>query len=475
MVNGTPVLLSYFGNLVCWDESERSVKQIHPRDVTGATFLLRLPTQEHQPLQFVSLSGKVVQVGVPDFQPERGFHTLAINVILTLQSPHGTAALVAIRAGHQYLRASFDGTIDMTATEINDWEQFRPLDPLALNDLIGFFRYDWLMKGSRQHVFASQTQMVNQRFVNIGGHDVAFSDLPLFEAERTEAPPDELAPAISGILFRDGWKHDRLLLFNPLVAFVMFGQSPSLLRQFQLSVHSLHVLGKYDGAILVLTDQPADLLASCLPPALRYKLLIHPMVANDRMDIVAARLVLGNLPAIAHYQPVLYADADIVFDAPLAPVLKILTLSGLFSAQYENFNPLGEAPSVGGTLFQDDPMPLREKFGFNAGLLGMPGAWRAGAALRTAALALARYTGANGRDGLPWYEQSMLNYSLRRLDLFYPEPITSRTQICEHGDQLDVHAPRGFIHFWPAHDRALEMERYLAKLAPDMFDEAGSK
>jgi hypothetical protein len=143
------------------------------------------------------------------------------------------------------------------------------------------------------------------------------------------------------------------------------------------------------------------------------------------------------------------------------------------SAELEYFNEYGRTPcpTVGAKLFEADPVTWRQpsananRFGFCAGIFALPGAARSGWALRIARRALARYVEEHGRYGLPGYEQSMLNYSLRHLDMYDPEPVTSRTRICRIAEDLDEHAPKGFVHFWHAgQKRVPEMLKYLEKL-----------
>ncbi len=468
-------LINCHGKVMCVDDTTGALTHCAPHEIMPNTAIFRVSAQPWRTLQFVSETGRVVEYGVPDLIPGPALASELIEIVVHPDEPRD--GIVGVRAGDKYLRSSPGGQIDMTADRVPGWEKYRRVSGGVLQDIAALCRYHWIMASTRKLIAPQEIRMADHDTLELGDLHVAIHDLPLVEAAYTISETRAQVP-LRGVLFRDGWKHDQILLFNPLVVFVVFGDNLDLLAQFRLAVTSLWLFGQYDGDILVIGDQPRDVIESILPEPFQVKLRFHPMRANDRMDMVAARLAIGNIPSLNCYQPVLYADLDVIFDAPIQPFFEAMIFSEKLSAQSERFHRLGETEClrVGGTLFSEDPMNFKECFGFNAGIIGLPGVVRAGWALRIAQRALRYYAAEHGRDGLPGYEQSMLNYSLRRLDMFEPGPVSSRTQITNLADRLDENKPRGFVHFWPAaENRAMEMQNYFDALKRKMVEIDGEQ
>lgn len=371
---------------------------------------------------------------------------------------------VAFELDGNFLSAREDGSVLM-AGACYSWECFSPIALDQFADLVWILTNDWVLRESGERHAAHTIKMGGRKLIEIGSHRWSLDEiLPLFEPIRYEAGPHNGLPARI-LLFRDGWKCDELIRYQPLVIFVMFGSGPWA-NQFRLATASLSEIGRYDGQVLVITDQSRSYVESLMPHRLRDHLLIEPMLGLDRLDFVGARLTIGNIPDISHYQPAVYADLDVIFDLPIEPILRKLVVSDRMTAQVEPYAPIAERPSVGGTLIEMDASKLGTQFGFNAGIMGFPDLHRFGRVLRAMYHCLSMHTAARGRTALEWHDQPIANYIAGKLDVFDPTLFTEATRIPPFDGVLDPSTPTGFVHFWPSgshiDNKAEQMRSYVA-------------
>ena len=79
-------------------------------------------------------------------------------------------------------------------------------------------------------------------------------------------------------------------------------------------------LGHFRGQILVMTDRSPGELAANLPPMAPGHLDLVHLAPNDQAGFVAARFKILDLDWVARFQPVMYMDADVVFDTAIEPM-----------------------------------------------------------------------------------------------------------------------------------------------------------
>ena len=342
--------------------------------------------------------------------------------------------------------------------EAHDWEWMGVVERSALESVLDMCRGDWMRLGSRTLVDHSTIRLRHRTNLRIGEHVYPIAgNFPL-------------SPASSGrrrLLLRDGWIVDEFRRFRPLVYFVLMGAG-AYADQFRLAAASLVEFGRYSGDVLVITDRERGFIEGLLPPPLLDRLSVLHVASSGKIDAVLARLMLGEFRGATDHAPILYTDTDVVYDRPLQPLLEASLLSGKMSAQSERWNELPGSDAAGGNLFARDPIPLRDNIGFNAGIWSMPGGNDSIQIVETIRLAVSRYLEINGRESLPWLDQAMGNYVLRKLDAFDSTLITAATRLCQSYEPLDVVSPAGLVHFWPvsasAADRAAAMADYLDRL-----------
>ncbi len=135
-------------------------------------------------------------------------------------------------------------------------------------------------------------------------------------------------------LLRDGWRIEQICQYRPLVYYSVFDR-PEIMEQFAISVRSLIEFGRYQGQIVVLTDRASPELARMLPAEYMDRVTIIPFQPHDRPGFMVARYLILDWPDAWRYQPLLYVDADIVFDRDVTPMLHAIAMSDRIAAPVE--------------------------------------------------------------------------------------------------------------------------------------------
>ena len=211
------------------------------------------------------------------------------------------------------------------------------------------------------------------------------------------------------MLHREMWKLVRVFRYRPLVFFVAYGNA-NVLRQFGLNLTSLATVGEYDGEILAITDKTPTEIGAHLPPGKTISVALLPIEARDRIAFIAARYAIADWPAAAAFQPLLYVDADMLFDKPVAPMLYELARADRICAVPEPHS-IADSPMVGSHLIAADgsrPDPGRK--GFNSGTLGIPNMVRHGPGIALIGRALRNRLSLSGRQSNGLVDQPMANY-----------------------------------------------------------------
>ncbi len=436
--------------VLCWDPAHRCVTHRAPASIDPENLVLC--TDLDRP-----------EFGILD---EGVWHPLDIGIKgwPRATSPARLHAIVkdgvaAFRSSVGFVGAPPDGTITMGGGEPHAWEWLGVIEHSALAGVLDMCRSDWLRVGTGNFVGRSTIRLQNRTSLRVGEHAYPIAgNFPLSSSRPGRH---------RNLLIRDGWMVDQFVRFRPLVYFVLMGTG-AYAEQFRLATSSLVEFGRYAGDILVITDQERGLIETLLPPALIERLSVLRVASSGKIDAVLARLMLAEHPGAEDYAPILYTDADVAFDRPLQPVLEAALLSGKMSAQSERWNELPGSDAAGGNLFTNDMIPFRDPIGFNAGVWIMPGGADSVHIVETIRLALSRYLEINGRESLPWLDQAMGNYVLRKIDMFDRTLLTDTTRLYQSYEPRDVVSPAGFVHFWPvsasAAERARAMVDYLDRL-----------
>ena len=220
------------------------------------------------------------------------------------------------------------------------------------------------------------------------------------------------------------------------------------MEQFAVSVRSLIRFGRYQGQIVVLTDRAPAELAEMLPAECMARVTIIPFQPHDRPGFMVARYLILDWPDAARYQPLLYVDADIVFDRDVTPMLHAIAMSDRIAAPVELMSPLARNASVGAALLQRDFLLSRIH-----GRDSIPALWeipnvRAHAeTLRLIRRIIANHSLLHGRGALPYADQEIANYVSFRLANFDTALISRFVRY--GGENAHLGERCGLVHFWP--------------------------
>lgn len=426
---------------------QRSIKDIH--EIENIVCI----EKKYTGINFITLGGREIVDSI------LGGLNRAVksSVIQIISQSNG---LKSVKIEKNYMRANQNVDIDFEAVDVQRWEQFLFLDINEFFDLKFVYSNKWVSISGKD-TFNLDLSRSDISKINFGGIE--------FETE-------DFIKQIAGcsekkfFIINEQWKIHKFFILKPVVVFVVFGDG-SAYDQFKLSIESLNNPGNYDGNIIVVTNLEKEKIYKISPNNFKDKIKIVSMYAQDRLDFVGARLSIFTTDFLDSFQPIIYSDADVIFDKEVKDFLRIGAMADKCSAQVENFHLHKESEHVGGSLFQQDLYELENVYGFNGGILLVPNMVYHKDHLRACYLCLHNYVINYGRDSIPFYDQSVLNYVLYKMHDFSPSPVTEMTQVGgdEHQSiramyELDPRKPKGFVHFWNTANRVEEMSAYLEKI-----------
>jgi hypothetical protein len=439
-------LLTWHGTLLCRRRQDGALvhRPLTDRSEDAAPVELDMPIERLR-AEF-SHHLRAVLPELPDHAPGalQRFHMRWAADQRTLNFYHGNVFLSA---------ALSTGLVEALAPKAEDWEAFLPVSQAVLDALRELLGSSWLVRSTGALV----ERPAMWRFFNLLLGDIAV-DL------RYQLPLDLANWPHRLTLLRDGWRIEQLCLYRPLVYYAAFG-SPAIMQQFAASVVSLIEFGRYQGHIAVLTDHSQTQLAELLPADVLARLAIVQFKPSDRPGFMTARYLILDLPNAWQFQPILYIDADVVFDRDVAPMLREIAVSDRIAAPFEPFSALRRSPPSGATLLQRDHCSPGDVAGFNTGTLGIPNLRAHAETLRLIRRIIANHSLLYGRGALPYADQEIANYLAFRLANFDTTLIARFVRV----GGTDSH-PRdgvGLAHFWGvagAAARAQAMRDYLTLL-----------
>ncbi len=259
----------------------------------------------------------------------------------------------------------------------------------------------------------------------------------------------------------DGWKLAAFRPFKPLVFFAAFGVDAQF-RMLRSSLASLHEAGLYDGDVLLMTDR--EDLTAFIPEALSARTTVWVVRdATDVLDYTCARYRVAEWPGIMTYNPVLYVDNDVAFDAPIAVWLKKIALGDKIFAQGNEDEVASSGEGAGLDHYLDAGVGIDGKIAFNTGILGIPLPAERSELLALVRDAVYRFAEAKGTRQVPWSDQPTVNYVLNMLGQVDGDLLN---QAVRWGGRPALHgglAPRGFMHLWGG-EKEQDMEDVLAMM-----------
>jgi hypothetical protein len=449
-------LLTYHGHILCRNLGDGSQAAYGIRQVPANATPLRLD----QSLIHIQTFAEFL-IGT-----ERPTITLPADAApFTGIVPSSYGRSIGLVCNGPFTSAQPNGRIEYNRPVLNAWESFLPLSAADMRRLNHILDHSWTI--------LSSGALVRPEKIKIGhGFQLWFDDLafdlsynlPL--AAFNEPGATDLAP-LSIKLLRDGWRVDEARLYRPMVYSAAFGD-PDVIAQLNLCLNSLIKFGLYEGDVHVMTDRPAADILACVPGLDPARLTIQHLEPNDFTGYVASKyLILEHEPAW-QAQPLLFVDPDIIFDAPLEPILTKIACLDRIAAPIEDFSPLASAISVGASLVQRDLGDPRLGRGFNAGTLGIPNLAAHGGVLERIRRIIVNHAALNGRKALAWVDQEIANYVAYRSGLFDTHTLSRNVRWGTEATARDAGPRIGIVHFWKPRAAAAKraaMTAYVEALA----------
>ena len=251
---------------------------------------------------------------------------------------------------------------------------------------------------------------------------------------------------------------------TPLIAYCCFGEAYG--RMLGLSLHSLLESGEYEGRIVVLTDMSFDNLMIFCP------LVVYPSVRVIQVStthVLSSKLLryrLHRYVDIFSHAPLLYADCDIVFDRPVAPMLdQVRTADAICFPSEPNSSAMWG--SMGGDLLRAEGITL-DGYGFNSGTMGIPdgATFRFFAQLEHIIAAVCNFWEQDRDKFTRWVDQPVVNYLQAKHKVFDTARLTSFFRFSFQFDEPGAadHFRTGAVHFFDF-DKEPRMRDYVLRIS----------
>jgi hypothetical protein len=241
---------------------------------------------------------------------------------------------IGIRLDERYLSADMDRLAKCDRISCQRWERFQLIRADTCEGLAILRRYSWITDSDRRIVTlgaqpmgfdrdpvessalaatlaANATQLRREMVFGPARFDMTARG-PLF----TVRPGQGGAPLEIELLSKTGTAH-RFRRFTPLVHYCVYGDE-TYCERLRLSLTSLAKYGCFGGTVAITSDRAFDELAEYVPHVFRDRLIATPASKNDNwlMD-----------PRLRLYQPILFCNVDVIFDASVSELLIDVLLS----------------------------------------------------------------------------------------------------------------------------------------------------
>jgi hypothetical protein len=438
-------LLTHHGRFLCRARDGGGFGQVGWNDLDDRAALFSIDVDP-------SVVGRDYAAFVADAEP-RAQYADVLHLGRRTIEPNPAKRTISLVNDGDYLSALPDGRVTEDKATPDAFESLVPVSDADLDVLATVLTNEWIVR--------SNGELVRRDRVGIGPGQVLWVgalQVPL----AFNLPFDAAAAPFRFTMLNQGWRLDEIVLYRPLIYYTAFGRDP-FFAQLHVSLESLMRIGRYDGDVLVLTDRTHAEICAAVPCLRPERVRIVAMAASDRAGSVMARYSILDVPGADRFQPLLYVDADIVWNAGPVPLLIDAALSERMAAPIEVFNRLADSPSVGATLLQIDNAQPRFACGFNNGTFSIPNL-----PAHRPTLVLIRQVIANlmtifGRDGLRWVDQEAANYVSYRRAHFDTVSLSRYVRYGGAEAARDGTYRTGLVHFWSttSEERADIMRQYL--------------
>jgi hypothetical protein len=257
----------------------------------------------------------------------------------------------------------------------------------------------------------------------------------------------------------------RARLYNPLIYLCAFG-GESIFEMAALFLESLATFGEYDGQIIILSDRPAPELARITPAALRPRTNVLQLAYKTTAEFATARYRVAA-HVFSGFQPILYADIDIIAASPIAPMLTDLVHQDriCFACEYHETRNTHAVPErtldwFGRPLFTADPDWSGRIKCINSGLIGFTHRVEAERVFPLVLAVIGQYQ-AHGTEKLRSYDQAYASYVVQKLGGSQPDFLNRYVRLLSHKapDPKDRHYTLVHFNYGVGYAKKLEAMR----------------
>lgn len=441
-------IMTSHGTLVCFDLREKRLLHLAVAEIDEATpcVEIELPSGWSRANFIAAIENDRGErrFAIPD-GPLQGFEA---------QISADWRSIAFIRNGFYLSAAPSLPLLENDRTELQTWETFVCLSRDERTDLMFVFDHDWVVKSTGRLVRAGEISFAFPFLLRFGALSFDFRyNLPLLPAVRDQ-DMDGAAGRLqgSGRLFSitcllDGWRIEEVHLFRPLILYAAF-DSPIVHRQTDLSIRSLIEFGHYEGRVHLITDRDKEAVLRAVPELPERALSVQRVRAQDWPGYVGAKYSILDWREASTFQPIIFVDADIIFDRDIEAMLIEVALSERISAPIEMYHPLASHPGVGSTLIQAAGHSPRYAAGFNAGTLGIPNLPEHRKALELIRRIMVNRFDLFGRGNLHWVDQEIANYVSFCSANFDTHLLSKYVRVDGPGMEHDAAQRIGLSHFW---------------------------
>jgi hypothetical protein len=380
---------------------------------------------------------------------------------------------IGIRAGEHYVGADQIGGVHNDRDWCREWERYRLVRADTLDMLQLLRRHSWLSHSDRRIVSLAaqpidfgreQPAESSALAATLAPGAVDFRRDLVFGPARIRLVGREPSVLVEGPGHSEGYPPTRVDIvdmagiihrfsrFTPLVYYCVYGDD-SFYECLRLSLVSLEKYGCFGGDIGVACDRPLHELAKYIPETFHHRLIVTE-ASKERGWFNQYYLDHGRYD---RYQPILYSDVDVIFDASTTDLLIDLLLCGRVCCATEgnSYPQLRKAPPrlwddypgnfFGRYLYTSDPEfhDGQASLG-NAGVVGFDNTAR----MRYINELVTTIASRQSPDRLRIFsDQAILNYVLHKTGLGNFDTLDRYCRLTRAVEDVPPAVRRGIAHF----------------------------
>jgi len=359
-----------------------------------------------------------------------------------------------------FLSAAPDGRLFLTHLS-EAWERFLPVSAAFLDYIRIVLRHGLFSKSLNTFIAPQDITIVNFE-IAYGGFTFPMQ-VNLDIDARNEA----------NLLLSDNLNVESSMHYNPVLYVCAFGDQSSF-RLAELSLASFVRHSGIDFDFIIFTDIDAKIENPDLSN-LEGKIQIIQKRCLSHLDKLYSRYEVTQWPALQHAQPIIYADIDVICNAPLKNLVNAAFRSDKVSCNIEEVSIEERLPFfISDFLDRDPTINATSVIAVNSGVFACRNAMKIGPAVQAIKKVADNIGKYHPVQSIFSFDQPVFNYCLMKLDMRDDSSI--REYICNWPQEDYDAIPRnGLVHFcgWVGEfgGKYMRIERYLEWLESSIFDD----